>query len=799
MSKKNFDPLEPGSALGSTNTGNRSQASIGQVLLGEIAFVDADSGTCTVNTYSPSDTLLGCIWLTKSFTSPMLGYRVKSLPSEGTRVAVLVGNPSFIIGVVDNPEADEDHALSITRDGEFNREKYFEQEMYRGFEGSASLLEGEFEIENAFNVGIAFLTNLISVRAGDRAKIEAHLLHDMIRIIAEQYHSVTPLGDIRIFDDGRPNMEVTFGSYVHELLNLTSPMQDKVPNASHHVNFDALEDNDPIISFGHRFRAYIGFLGNFLNMFVADPLSNLTALASGKAQIHVGNSGDILLRTVSEIALERVVRVVVPQRIKDKTDAEGFLSKHFDQMVNSEVLKKWDYKITDLHHCAYSLRSYARYLSNHASLIRFHQMAGENNDKTFKIPKESELAPPDMHSKERDIQAMNGPSVFLEGYSTIRIFRDGSILSMDNEGGTVYHGRGIVEISSVKDIRMEAARDITIVAGRHFFLRSKKNMEVASSEGGIVMKSRALLSFLCEKGKLWLKSDAKKEPEEGESASYGIVLDAPHHSVLINSNNETVFTQEEGDLLIDSKKGAVMINAENEVVVNSKRKSVFLSAMDKVVTKSKSMFIDARKINIINKLVISKRELLINVKCFLMKSLRCKGAIFGPRVATRHRTSRGHSVPGTYNHIRLIKPEETREIEIEKSTELVEKKETLEKKYDELIVPFFAEFWKFQEHGLILPANTKKEALFIPFAQDFIETHSAQFSAYDSWEITKDFLNKAERTDSESLPWPTAEVKEENYSDFAVGEDLNKPSSKPSKEWDQPQIKTREIKRKVSK
>lgn len=801
LGKKTDSLTEP-----SNDIQNRAKTNFGQVVLGVISEIDPKTGLCTVNTFDPANDITGCVWLTKSFTAPLLGYRIKTIPSIGTQVVLLIGNPSFIIDVIDTPNHDELFGNAITKDGTFFREKYYQDTLFPGYEGSSSLLEGEFEIENAFNVGMAFLSNLITVRAGERAKIEAHLLHDMVRVIAEQYHNITPLGEVKIYDDGRPNMEVNFGSYVHELLNLASPNQDKVNNSEYHVNFDALDQNDPVKSFGHRFKTYIGFVGNFLNMFVSDPVTNINAIASGKAQFHIGNSGDILIRTVSEVAIERVVRVAVPVRNKTKTDPTGFLSKEFDELENSDILKKWNYGQgtgNTIHQCAYSLRSYARYLSNFASLMRFHQMAGPDNDKTFTVPKESDIPVPDMNNKEADLQDVNGAVSYIEGYSTIRIFRDGAVLTLDSTGGAVYHGRGIVEISAVKDVRIDSARDISLIAGRHMFFKAKQNIEFSSTEGGLVMKSRKLLNMLCELGKIWIKSDSTKGDE---NADYGVVIDSPNNKIFINSKDNTTIRQEEGDFLLHTIKGSAVMNSARNCVIKSKEDNVIIQANQKLVAKADNAFFDVKQFNIGNKFIIAGRDLLMKLKVFVTSKLVVRGNIHSRAVATKQSvyvpnccdgTTDRVIIPGTYNHVLTLAGQALPSIPNEDINSLNTTVNNLLNKLNQEAVQFNTGKWSFQKPELELPADGSINAIFVPFSQDFIETNPSEFTDYIVWNFEQDKLKSAPRTDADSLPYPGDRVTEENFADFKAGEVLNKPSNKESKDWDQPEIKKRKIIRKV--
>lgn len=788
---------------------NRATSKIGQIVAGRIAAVDPTTGLCRVATADPGVDIDGCVWLTKSFTAPVLGYRIKSLPSVDTQVLLLIGNPSFIIGVFDTPEYDTSFGLSLTKDGSYFREEYFKDELYPGYEGSASLLEGEFEIENAFNVGLSFLTNIISLSAGSRAKIEAHLLNDMVRIISEEYRHITPLGEVSVYDDGRPNMEVNFGSYAEELLD------NNLPKNGDNVSLPALDISDKKRSdniqqsIGHRFKTYVGYVGNFLNMFVSDPAKNLKSIASGKAQFHIGNSGDILLRTVSEIALERVVRIIVPT----KRSGMEVPTPNYEENLD-KITKLWDYGAgsdNSIHQCAYTLRSYARYLSNHVSLMRFNQLA-QGDNAVYTVPKENEVPLPDMLNVEADLLQNNTTPAFIEGYSTIRIFRDGSVLSMDNTGGTVYHGRGIVEISAAKDVKLDAAGDISLVAGRHIFLKARKNIEISSIEGGIVAKSRKLINILCELGKIWIKSDKKKE-ETGAEEDYGILIDSTQSKLFINSKDNTTIQQEEGDLLIDCKKGNAFINAAQDYVMRSLNGNIMMQTTKDFICRTFNVFFNYQKLNFANKIFMTTDSLIIKLKAFIQGELQVHGNVYAPEYETQQPVVVPNCcagigvqtgvVVGDYNHVQKLGNRLFPDIEEQTDSQLSSKVSLLLAKIKKEIISFDKNIWKFQpDSKLNVPADGSKDALFMPHAQDFLETTEdpTYTTGYEDWVFSQDDkLKEAPRTDTNSFPYPGSESQEENYLDFATGENLNKPSIKAHSEWETPKMKSRKVKRKTVK
>jgi hypothetical protein len=780
----------------SVEAGNRDKLQIGTIVLGQVVYVNPENNLCKVKTLYPSQDINNCVWLTKSFTAPILGYRIKSMPAEGTYVYLLYGNPSYILGIISSPAPDELYSEILTSDGQYTRQEHFSGEMYKGAEINASTLEGEFEIENAFNVGLSFLANIVALKAGERAKVESHVLEDMVRIIAEKFKVVTPLGTTTSYDNGRPNMEINFGSYKPELLNRASnSMNSQSGNPDGYGGIPQPgSEEDPIYSFGHRFRAYVGYLGNFINMFVSDPLKNINQISSGKAQIYMGNAGEVLIRSVSEIALERVVRIVTPVRIKD------FKPNEIKEEFEGDV-QKWNYNSggnDSLHTCAYSLRCYARYLSNFLSLMRFYGARDENKVNPFKILPENSLLIPDMNNLESDLSAANPNVIFKETYSTIRIMRDGSIVTMSSDGSSIYQGRGIIDISAPKDIRIEAARDLSIIVGRNAFIKSKKDIEICSVEGKISQKSREDFNVLAEEGRIWIKSDAATEKSE-----QGILLDSSKNKVLVNSKEDTVLIQEEGDFIVDVKKGNFLANVNLFLGLVSKNGNMRIKANEDINLKASKVFMDSRLINLANKITVNSRELIIGLSTTIKRKLKVVRNIYGPPIGRRQFAlyfnddglQKGN-IPGSYNHIKEISGDDS-ELDVEDATELSSEEKELEKKLTKIDQSIVSLKWSFSDYDIDLPSDGSKESLFIPLAQDYIETHPESFSGYIDWNFSEDKLKSAPRTDAESKPYPGKKSIQEFYCDFNLGEVLDKPSKRNPDDWEQSQIKSRAIKRKV--
>ena len=57
------------------------------------------------------------------------------------------------------------------------------------------LLPGELDLTNLHGVGVTLLRHLASLQAGDLARVECHLLDDLVRIVAQNFRHHSAIGD----------------------------------------------------------------------------------------------------------------------------------------------------------------------------------------------------------------------------------------------------------------------------------------------------------------------------------------------------------------------------------------------------------------------------------------------------------------------------------------------------------------------------------------------------------------------------------------------------------------------------
>lgn len=511
-----------------TGTGRRRQqttADRGRLTPGEVVTGIISDYSYTEMTYSVNlrgQTYHGVFDMT-GVCSSLMGFKTTNRMAPGTPVVVLFGKPCWIIGSRPEDPPDPASFISRTMTGK-GYPKALETmegppEEVPPHNAPEDLYQGEFEIASLTGTFIRFLMFMTSIGGSERAKVECHLLRDLVRVVSRNFEHFSSSGDFKITDDGRLGMEMNGTTYDHERWGTLDPATPKFqPNST-----GMPEDLDPKETGRWRYSMLVGFLGDLFNTWFTDPAATAgkmaeDALRSGKARVHIGQNGSVLVQSCSDIVLERVSRIQVPIRLKHEEDPTGVLRKEMDELDKS-FLKMWSTKPEDEHHQLFKVREYVRYLNQYQSLARIHQLAAKKQE--WKVPTEADTPAPTAGAGEKDReQANSGLTYWKDCYSTIRIYKDGSTLIMDAYGNATATGPYGIQHSSTRHIHLYAAGDIVQKAGGSVFISARRHVEFAANRGSLLLKARTGLRALCEAGTLWLKSDFDPNdpytPEEGD-------------------------------------------------------------------------------------------------------------------------------------------------------------------------------------------------------------------------------------------------------------------------------------------
>ncbi len=452
-----------------------------------------------------------CLWAA-SIISGLIGFKTSYIPPSKTKVlffhtgeqySYILASFSSILPIPGLQRGVGDHngqALGKSKTHTSQQTPYSRVANSQG--APIDLAEGELNIENLMGVGLNLLRHMASIQGGDLAKVECLLLDDMVRIISRTFKHHSAFGDFKVSNDGgKLNVEWNGTSLDYEAWGNRKPgdAKAKLNSFGNQVEMPEGFNEDG----RWRFSQYVGWLGDFINIFVTDPVNAIGRLAedqlrAGKARVHINNDGAILLQSVADIVLEKVVCIPVPIRIRREDDPVGDRSD--SGVGHSDQLAQWkpssDGNIFEM---AFQIREYARWLNNAHSLARFRQLSRD-----FKVPTEAETAKqaPQLNSDEEDKLKINGSLTnWRLAYSCIRIYRDGSIQTVDAYGNSMLTTKTGIQISSTQNILLQAAGSVNIVAGRDINLLARQNVGITAVKDTIRLKAKTGLWVLIESGK----------------------------------------------------------------------------------------------------------------------------------------------------------------------------------------------------------------------------------------------------------------------------------------------------------
>ena len=734
-----------------TTVAGRGRFYPGEVFVGVITDYDYSQTTYSVN--ANNQTIPGVQDMTGMF-SALIGFKTIHRLAVGTTVAVVFGTPSYIVGTTaaDPPDSASFQSRITTGTGipDSLNKMYGTTENVPCHNHPDDLYEGEFEITNLLGTFFRFMTFMASIGSGERAKIECHLLRDLVRIISRNYS-----GDFKMFDDGRLNVEMHGTTYPHERWGQMLKNDPKFK-----VEGTGMPEVDPLDTGRWRYDFLLGYLGDLFNCWFTDPPGTVGRMAeecvrSGKARMHVGQDGNVLVQSTSEIALERVTRVLVPIRIRHEEDPDGVLKKEMDKLDQDfiKTLKMWDQGgEANEHNTLFQIREYARYLNQYHSLARLIQQS-----KDWTIPNESNTPQPTVGSFEEDrIQANNGRLYWKDCYSTIRIFRDGSILTYDAYGNAMASGPYGIQHSSTRHISMFAAGDIILKAGGSIFQSARRHVEIAAHRGALLLKARTSLRALCESGTLWLKSDLDPDnpyvPEDGDPepeaiANQGIRVQAVKSETRWISKLKARFSvDKDGESLEFASLGGIMIDIARDLDVNV-RQAIKMKVQDAINITAKACY------NWLAEGWLLSRVCHLKPGSSKINKLEANGILSrGPIGGPKHL---GHPVPGAKgqyvphtNHIQVYEPKGDFELKLDDAPDLT--------KFDKEQYGFSWKGLSADEYGWTNDGMSpgKNGYNFEPLAQQTIRLSDTE--NYGDWERMADLLRAAPET-SPDLLWPGAD------------------------------------------
>ena len=499
------------------------------VLPDNVCYVKLD----TVNTMAP----LQCIWVAGAI-SGLMGINTSYIPSRGARVVLVTTGvePGLIVGTFSDPMfsnlmTDPRHTTAQPSSLDYHKSKHFQvlkqrvsqskttdsnktfrNTIYDGQHMPRDMTESEMDITNHLNVGAQFLRHFSKLMAGDMAKVECSLIDDMVRIVSQTFRHYSAFGDFTIHNDGgRLNCVWNGTNNDWETYGLNSPEAPRqTMEEPHVVDIPAAEQQaDP----RWRFQQFVGFLGDFVNMFVSEPPESAGGFNTGKGRVHINENGGVLIQSIDSVGLERCSRIAVPHKLLEDWDPDGDrANEELPFPPDLSPLKVWMFEDdANAFLAVYQIRHYVKWFSNKFTKAQFLRL-----NKDWKVPAESEIPAPDrLGSLQKDKGEANEGATPCpdQVYATVRIMQDGSILLLDSYDNTITMSKNGVQISSFRNMYLEAAGSINMVAGGDINMSARRNVDITAMKYGITMKAQTFFQQYCKEGGILLKSDSVAYPD----------------------------------------------------------------------------------------------------------------------------------------------------------------------------------------------------------------------------------------------------------------------------------------------
>lgn len=565
----------------------------------------------------------------------LLGFSSTQLPQvESTVLCLVTEDTTWVIGSqpihVKNTEtwsgaiAAGVSKYSQIGDEDFNRSfRESEQHIIPGYPMSRDLLPGEEEISNNIGVALRLLTNFAQLDSGGLAKIECHLLNDMVRIVDAYFAHHHCGGDTLIWDNGRNNEEAHFTSYPHEAAGKKKEEEIYAEPVGEWQAQDICKEAGPDPKVWRK-SSYLGFLGDMLHYWITHPkiVKDVTGekiKRASRVKTWVGADGTVTVQAAGDVLIQVSQTMCMPD-INFKWDDPTYNPKEALKNLNIEFLKIWgegDQHWIDLSVSCWQMRYYLKYLTVWHSLERFRQLQ-DSGYCTILPEAQCTVGNTDCGEKDKKKAGCTTPSTAQQ--CCLHLSPAGTISLVAGNDTSVIMEHGNIQLAAPNNIEIKAGGTLSVSA-KDVSIKSYRIFEIISLAGSIAIKARTSLKALCERGRIWIKGDAPKNEKElsnsilpTEFSKYSVVIDSSRGDTLIHGKKGVTVgaSGEKGDIHIQASKskGSVRIYASNNIYTYSK--ALFMRAFDALGIFSPSIKIEGRLMKIYQNFLLSAKELLFN-------------------------------------------------------------------------------------------------------------------------------------------------------------------------------------------
>ena len=277
----------------------------------------------------------------------------------------------------------------------------------------------------------------------------------------------------------------------------------------------------------------------FINLLIVKPadgqLRALDGVAAkpdlGLSQVKVGLNGNIQVRSVSGITLEKTNWIRVPTRIRSPEDPEG--NDPTTLPTSTPFVFNQELKYQDQPFMYFlQIRDYLSYVNEELGYRNFKAL-----DKDFVVN--------DDYSKEDDLNTVTQVHPthqvkYEKNNALISIMDNGGITLKDAWGSSIVMEGGNIYIHAAKDEIHQPMRNFIAKVGRSVSLAAQDEVDISSTAGGFRLKTDKAQYFYSDNSGILLHANGKDifevSPVNGAFTDVGgVILHAPNNTIVSHS------------------------------------------------------------------------------------------------------------------------------------------------------------------------------------------------------------------------------------------------------------------------
>ena len=456
------------------------------------------------------------------------------------------------------------------------------------------ILPGAQACVNEQGVGWAVTATAATLKGDARAQVRVSCVDSQVRVVSGHFVHHHAGGSTQTYNDGGLLTEESgFTGYQAERMGLTNigdvafteiPPDDDIRKGLK----TSQQPVAPRMTAKKRLQSFIGYLGDLINIFVANPdpdvqveTENDPAYDQGLGHVHLDGSGLITVKTAGGISLQRTDRIPIPKRLRQPWDPEGDKVEDRTTLSPKPAFDFGSYPYGR----AVQLRDVSAW-RDRGAYWRLHNQSTAAGSLDFFLPEEQDLVTPvDQYDKTGN--ATETFSKYEKRKSFVNLEPDGSIILRDAWGSEIVMAGGNITITCAGQLQLRSGKSTVVLAGQDVVLKAHDSVDVTAEKHDVRVKADSKIEVVSTgaesgNGGILLQSRSPGPGSwsgSGESGSgSGIVLKAEDSGILVAAdildlsgksavNIETLGGSGQGTIALSSN--SIEVNADSEIFLGA--------------------------------------------------------------------------------------------------------------------------------------------------------------------------------------------------------------------------------------